>query len=69
VKVADDIKHRGINQIIETNDQGLRKHSRKPIEARDRIDTLFGDVSKIELFARKTIPGWDHWGNEVNKFN
>ncbi|MFK5984052.1 MAG: MT-A70 family methyltransferase [Pseudomonadota bacterium] len=69
VTVANDIKNRGINQIIETNDQGKRKHSRKPIEARERIDTLFGEVQKIELFARQTIAGWDHWGNEVDKFN
>lgn len=23
------------------------------------------DVPKIELFARRTSPGWDVWGNEV----
>jgi len=69
VKVKDDIKSRSINQIIETNDQGLRKHSRKPAEAKQRIDTLFGKCNKIELFARESTGDWDHWGNEVNKFN
>lgn len=24
--------------------------------------------SYIELFARNTTPGWDVWGNEVNKY-
>jgi N6-adenosine-specific RNA methylase IME4 len=24
-----------------------------------------GDVSKIELFARRPARGWDVWGNEV----
>jgi len=42
-----------------------REHSRKPDEARDRIVQLFGNVPRIELFARQKTPGWDVWGNEV----
>jgi N6-adenosine-specific RNA methylase IME4 len=42
-----------------------REHSRKPDEVRDRIVELFGDVPRIELFARQAYPGWDVWGNEV----
>lgn len=41
------------------------RHSQKPQEVRDRIVALFGDVPRIELFARNTTPGWDVWGNEV----
>jgi site-specific DNA-methyltransferase (adenine-specific) len=41
------------------------EHSKKPDEARDRIVQLCGDVPRIELFARKQVPGWDCWGNEV----
>jgi len=41
------------------------KHSEKPAEIRDRIVQLFGDVPRIELFARQTVTGWDSWGNEV----
>lgn len=41
------------------------KHSRKPDEARKRIEQLFGDIPKIELFAREYADGWDCWGNEV----
>ena len=26
---------------------------------------LTGDISRIELFARQTVPGWDVWGNDV----
>lgn len=40
------------------------EHSKKPDEARDRIVELFGDVSRIELFARQKVDGWDCWGNE-----
>jgi site-specific DNA-methyltransferase (adenine-specific) len=42
-----------------------RKHSQKPDEARDKIVELFGDIPRIELFAREKIEGWDSWGNEV----
>lgn len=42
-----------------------REHSRKPDEARERIEQLVGQVPKIELFARQTVEGWDCWGNEV----
>ncbi|MBQ7895350.1 MAG: adenine methyltransferase, partial [Oscillospiraceae bacterium] len=38
---------------------------KKPEEARRRIEALMGDVPKVELFARRTSPGWDVWGNEV----
>lgn len=41
------------------------KHSKKPNEVRKRIEQLFGNISKIELFARNKTPGWDVWGNEV----
>jgi N6-adenosine-specific RNA methylase IME4 len=41
------------------------KHSRKPKEAMERIELLFGDIPRIELFARQRAEGWDAWGNEV----
>jgi N6-adenosine-specific RNA methylase IME4 len=41
------------------------RHSEKPEEFRHYIDALCGDVSKIELFARKESSSWDVWGNEV----
>ena len=41
------------------------KHSKKPQEVRNRIELLFGDLPRIELFARDKTPGWDVWGNEV----
>lgn len=43
----------------------IEEHSRKPHEARERIVELFGDLPKIELFARQHTEGWDCWGNEV----
>ncbi len=43
----------------------IEEHSKKPDETRKRIVELLGDLSKIELFARKKANGWDVWGNEV----
>ena len=53
---------RNIHQIIISH---VEEHSKKPEEARRRIEALMGDVPRIELFARQAPPGWDVWGNEV----
>jgi N6-adenosine-specific RNA methylase IME4 len=42
-----------------------RNHSQKPDEVREKIVELFGDIPRIELFARKTYNGWDAWGDEI----
>lgn len=52
----------GISQII---DYPVGKHSSKPPIVRDKIIELFGDLPRIELFAREQVEGWDCWGNEV----
>ena len=46
-------------------DDRIMKHSEKPDTARQRIVELFGDLPRIELFARTRVPGWDAWGNEL----
>lgn len=55
-------KTRSLSQIVESE---VREHSRKPDEVRDKIIELCGDLSRIELFARQNVEGWDCWGNEV----
>jgi len=45
-------------------DLPITKHSKKPDEIRKRIIKLFGDLPRIELFARTKIHGWDYWGND-----
>ncbi|MGM7654035.1 MT-A70 family methyltransferase [Serratia marcescens] len=42
----------------------LGEHSQKPWEVRHRLEQLYGNVSRIELFSRGDAPGWDHWGNQ-----
>lgn len=54
-----------VRQVIVAPSEG---HSRKPAEQYMRLERLFGDVSRIEMFARNTAPGWDAWGNEVGKY-
>ena len=44
----------------------IEEHSKKPEEARRRIEALMGDVPRVELFARRPASGWDVWGNEVD---
>lgn len=47
-------------QSIERSD----KHSEKPKEFREIIDTLYPNGNRIELFSRTQVDGWDLWGNE-----
>lgn len=55
-------QNNGVHQVVLDK---IREHSRKPDCIRDRIVQLFGDLPRIELFARQKTPGWDVWGNEV----
>ena len=59
------LKARNVRQLVEAE---RREHSRKPDEVRERIETMFPDARKIELFARTTTEGWDVQGNETDKF-
>lgn len=55
---------KGVRQgIIEPR----REHSRKPDCAHGRIEQLVPGPY-LELFSRQARPGWDSWGNEVDKF-
>lgn len=55
---------KGVRQVIL---EPRREHSRKPEEARVRVEQLV-DGPYLELFARTERPGWTAWGNEVGKF-
>jgi N6-adenosine-specific RNA methylase IME4 len=44
-----------------------REHSRKPDELFHMLERLFPGP-RLELFARQRRPGWDAWGNEVDRF-
>jgi|ERR1035437_82492 N6-adenosine-specific RNA methylase IME4 len=42
-----------------------REHSRKPDEVQERIELMYPDAKRLEMFARRTRSGWDSWGDEV----
>ena len=52
-----------VSQVIVSQRE---QHSKKPDIARKKIVELFGDLPRIELFARDKADGWDVWGNEVH---
>lgn len=58
--------HRVSKSVKQICDARIMEHSHKPDEIRDRIVELCGDVSRIELFARQRVPGWDALGNEID---
>lgn len=43
----------------------VREHSRKPDEQYAKIDRLYPNTRRLELFARRRREGWDAFGNEV----
>ena len=59
---------KNVDQLVVSR---IREHSRKPDEVKDRIHRLFGDVPKIELFAREQYDpkNWDYWGTEIIKLD
>ncbi len=43
----------------------MRGHSEKPTEVYGIIEAMFPKSRYLELFARKTRPGWTGWGNQL----
>lgn len=57
------------SEDLDVIDAAVRGHSRKPDEQYDFCRRLNPRALKfIELFARQRQPGWEAWGNEVDKF-
>ena len=57
---------RGARNVRQLVREPRREHSRKPDEVRHRIEAMFPSMSKIELFARTRVRGWNSWGLDVN---
>lgn len=58
-------KPRGARNIRQMVSVMRGKHSAKPSEVRKRIEEMFPEQSKLEMFAREASDGWDIHGNEV----
>ena len=54
---------RSVHSVIDTP---IENHSKKPDVVRDKIVELFGDLPRIELFARQKTKGWDALGNDID---
>lgn len=44
---------------------GQKSHSSKPAVFRKLIEQAYGQRSRIEIFARGKVPGWDVWGDQA----
>ena len=63
------VKHKQkVSQIIIAP---LAEHSKKPKEAYDLLETMYPatDFDKIEIFARRSAPGFDVVGNQLNNID
>ena len=56
-------QNKGISQLIISP---VEEHSKKPDIVMDKIVELMGDVRRVELFARRRVPGWDALGDEID---
>lgn len=56
---------RGARNIRQFVSEMRGDHSAKPAEVRKRIELMFPQQTKLEMFARQSAPGWDAWGDEV----
>lgn len=62
-KIPEPRGARNVRQLV-SEKRGV--HSRKPDEVRRRIDAMFSELRKIELFARGRVSGWTTWGLEAD---
>ena len=46
-----------------------REHSRKPDQIQEVLDARLPDARRLEMFARRSRPGWTAWGNEADRFD
>lgn len=51
--------------VVQTVFAPKGRHSEKPEIVQDRIEQLYPQFRRLEMFARRTRPGWECWGNEV----
>ena len=54
------------NRPIQAIVEQPSKHSKKPLEAYDKIERMYPDTRKIELFSREPRVGWTAVGNEID---
>lgn len=63
------LKYKKVNNVQQLFYAERLSHSQKPNCVYKYIETLFGDIPRIELFARQAVEGWDRWGFEAPEDN
>lgn len=58
---------RGVRNTKQLIEVPRKEHSAKPIEVAKNIELMFPHHKRIELFARRSLPGWFSWGLEVGQ--
>lgn len=59
------LKHKKSNNVYQLIEAERTRHSKKPDIFAEKIVEIFGDLPRIELFARDLKTGWDVFGNEI----
>lgn len=54
-----------VNTVSQVIVAARSEHSAKPDEAMDRIDAMYPDAARLELFARRQRANWTCWGGEL----
>ena len=62
-------KPRGARNVRQLVQEKRGPHSAKPEEVRSRIEAMFPEQPRIELFARRNAPGWMVWGLDAEDGN
>jgi N6-adenosine-specific RNA methylase IME4 len=62
-KIYDKMKNKAQRSVHIQSAYGMA-HSEKPELLQDQLDTIFGNVKKLELFARRVRKGWECVGLE-----
>ena len=60
------LKYKKSNNQYQLIEAVRTNHSVKPEKTRQRIEAIFPNLNRIELFARVKVDRWDAWGNEVD---
>lgn len=58
---------RGARDVRQVIVAPVREHSRKPDEQYTRIERIFPDQQRLELFARHRRAGWHAWGDQLEE--
>lgn len=45
----------------------IREHSVKPDAVHERIEAMYPNAARVELFARRPRQGWQVWGDQINQ--